>query len=54
MIITQTNVQWKTRTRPIDQKSISCVFKIVDVTLQTIQKTDSVLSENLFCLSWQN
>ena len=40
--------------RPIDQKSISCVFKIVDLTLQTIQKTDSVLSENLFCLSWQH
>lgn len=53
MIILQTSVQWKS-TCLIDQKSISCVFKIIDLTLQTIKKTDSVRSENLFFLSWQH
>ena len=40
MTISQPNVQWKS-TRLIDQNLISCLFKIIDLTLQT---------QTVFCL----
>ena len=54
MMISQTNIQSNSMKVDLpDRPKIDFVseFKIIDLTLQTIQNTDSVLSENLFFLS---